>query len=69
MTLSNLEIGKLGVASYKEAQKHEHLSFEFAELAGYKDNGVLENLYVYAFIAGFVRGKRAQREEVPDESP
>ena len=67
MELSNLEIGQLGTASYKAAKKNEQLSFEFAELAGYKDNGVLENLYLYAFISGYVVGQRVQRKEALDE--
>ena len=38
--------------AYNAAQKIESYAFEFSELAGYINNGILEAVYKQAFFAG-----------------
>jgi len=53
--------------SYKKAQEERSLRFEFSELAGYTTNGVLLNIYSYAFASGFEAGYEQREKERKEE--
>lgn len=46
---------------FKEAQEEPDLAFEFSELAGYEGSGVVETIFIYAFLKGWKEGKGGEK--------